>query len=48
MTDAGRAPTRPQGRQTLGKKALGLYTIRAETGEFMGGAVGIGRKLLTW
>ena len=32
--------------QTLGKKALGIYTIRADTGEFIGGAAGIGRKLL--
>jgi uncharacterized RDD family membrane protein YckC len=32
--------------QTLGKKALGIYTIRADTGEFIGGATGIGRKLL--
>ena len=32
--------------QTLGKKTLGIYTIRADTGEFIGGAVGIGRKLL--
>lgn len=32
--------------QTLGKKALGIYTIKADTGEFIGGATGIGRKLL--
>lgn len=32
--------------QTLGKKALGLYTIKADTGEFLGGAAGIGRQLL--
>jgi len=32
--------------QTLGKKAVGIYTIRKDTGEFIGGAVGIGRQLL--
>ena len=32
--------------QTLGKKAVGIYTIRKDTGEFTGGVVGIGRKLL--
>jgi hypothetical protein len=32
--------------QTLGKKALRIYTIRADTGEFLGGAAGIGRQLL--
>jgi hypothetical protein len=32
--------------QTLGKKAVGIYTVRKDTGEFIGGAVGIGRKLL--
>jgi uncharacterized RDD family membrane protein YckC len=32
--------------QTLGKKALGIYTIKRDTGEFLGGAVGIGRQLL--
>lgn len=32
--------------QSLGKKALGLYVIKKDTGEFLGGAVGIGRQLL--
>jgi len=32
--------------QTLGKKAVGIYTIRADNGEFVGGPVGVGRKLL--
>jgi uncharacterized RDD family membrane protein YckC len=32
--------------QTLGKKAVGIYTIKRDTGEFLGGAVGIGRQLL--
>jgi len=32
--------------QTLGKKAVGIYTIKKSTGEFLGGAVGIGRQLL--
>jgi len=32
--------------QTLGKKAAGIYTIRADNGEFVGGVVGIGRKIL--
>jgi len=32
--------------QTLGKKAVGIYTIKKDTGEFLGGAVGIGRQLL--
>jgi hypothetical protein len=32
--------------QTLGKKALGIYTIKKDTGEFLGGAIGIGRQLL--
>lgn len=32
--------------QTMGKKAVGIYTIKRDTGEFLGGAVGIGRQLL--
>lgn len=32
--------------QSLGKKAIGIYTIKRDTGEFLGGAVGIGRYLL--
>lgn len=32
--------------QTLGKKAVGIYTIKKDTGEFLGGAVGVGRQLL--
>jgi uncharacterized RDD family membrane protein YckC len=32
--------------QTLGKKAVSIYTIKRDTGEFPGGAVGIGRQLL--
>jgi hypothetical protein len=32
--------------QSLGKKAVGIYTIKKDTGEFLGGAVGIGRQLL--
>lgn len=32
--------------QTLGKKAVGIYTIKKDTGEFLGGAVGVGRHLL--
>ena len=32
--------------QSLGKKALGIYVIKKDTGEFLGGAVGIGRQLL--
>lgn len=32
--------------QSLGKKAVGIYVIKKDTGEFLGGAVGIGRQLL--
>ncbi len=32
--------------QSLGKKAVGIYVIKRDTGEFLGGAVGIGRQLL--
>ena len=32
--------------QSLGKKAVGIYVIKRDTGEFLGGWVGIGRQLL--
>jgi uncharacterized RDD family membrane protein YckC len=32
--------------QSLGKKAVGIYVIKHDTGEFLGGWVGIGRQLL--
>jgi uncharacterized RDD family membrane protein YckC len=32
--------------QSLGKKAVGIYVIKLDTGEFLGGWAGIGRQLL--
>lgn len=36
----------PSTGQSLGKKAVGIYVIKRDTGEFLGGWVGIGRQLL--
>jgi len=32
--------------QSLGKKAVGIYVVKRDTGEFLGGWAGIGRQLL--